>query len=228
MIKRSLALGCVVLMAVILCSGCNKPTKNEGDALLQYRSPEKGDVIAVFETSQGTFKALLYRDQAPLAVDNFVQLADSGYYDGCEFHRVIADFVIQTGDPTGTGSGGESASGTPFRNEYSEKLHHFRGALGMANAATDQNKSQFYVVQGATVTKELLDQMAQLGYDQAVIDAYTKNGGTPTLDFRYTVFGQVYEGLDIVETISKVKTKDDRPVKAVTLISVVIETFEAV
>lgn len=229
--KRILSIGLVLLLMTTLLAGCNKtPTAEEFG--MQLASPKEGDTIAVFVTDHGTFKAILFAEQAPLAVDNFIKLAEDGYYNGLIFHRVVADFVIQTGDPTGTGSGGTSASGSYFKNEYSPLLHHYTGALGMANSGTDTNGSQFYVVDGPAVSENLIHQMelkgAKGGYDETVIEGYKSVGGVPTLDYKYTVFGQVYEGLDVVDKINNVKTDDsDRPLDDVILRSVLIETYKA-
>lgn len=223
--KRVLSLICILILAATLFVGCKKPVDPE---LLgrQLGGPQVGDTIVIFETSMGTFKAVLFAEEAPLAVANFIELAQSEYYNDLIFHRVISEFVIQSGDPTGTGSGGESASGSAFKNEYSDGLHHYAGALGMANSGTDTNMSQFYVVQGAPVSENLLKQMETLEWDSSVIENYRRLGGTPTLDNRYTVFGQVYEGMDVVIAIGGVKTdSSDRPKQDVQLISVTIETY---
>ncbi len=197
----------------------------------QLTGPQEGDTVAVIETSEGTIRAVLYPEYAPLAVQNFIDLANKEYYKDMLFHRVVENFVIQTGDPTGTGTGGESASGSPFANETNPALHHFTGALGMANAGENLNKSQFYIVSGTTVSSDLISQMQAItdgSYPTEVIDGYKKLGGQPALDYRYTVFGQVYEGLDVVEKINKVKVdEDDRPTSDVKLVSVTIETYSA-
>jgi peptidyl-prolyl cis-trans isomerase B (cyclophilin B) len=215
------------LLVLIPLTGCKKDSGDAAGALRQLAEPQNGDTVAIFETDHGTFKAVLFSEFAPLAVDNFVTLANSGYYDGLIFHRVVAEFVIQTGDPTGVGNGGSSASGNPFKNEYAQELHHYTGALGMANSGTDLNQSQFYAVQGAAVSDAVLDQMRTLDYSEDVIAAYKETGGVPSLDYRYTVFGQVYEGLDVVAKINAVETdENDRPLKEVVLKKVTIETYQ--
>ena len=224
--KKFLSLFCVMLLSFILLAGCSGGETEQNETLLQFQTPNPGDTIAVFVTSKGTFKAVLYADHAPLAVQNFIRLASVGFYDGMEFHRVISDFVVQSGDPA-TKEDSTDADVQPFRNEYSENLHHYPGALGMANDRADHNTTQFYVVKGASVSQDLLGQLEQQGYSSSVIDAYNTHGGLPTLDNRYTVFGQVYEGLDVITKISKVNTDgNDRPKKAVTITSVTIEIYE--
>ncbi|MEM1486123.1 peptidylprolyl isomerase [Oscillospiraceae bacterium PP1C4] len=103
--------------------------------------------VATMETSEGTIKIRLFPEQAPKAVENFIGLSKKGYYNGVTFHRVISDFMIQSGDPTATGAGGESIFGAPFEDEFSDLLHNFRGALSMANAGYATNGSQFFIVQ---------------------------------------------------------------------------------
>ncbi len=178
---------------------------------------------AVIKTSLGTIEVQLFEKLAAKTVKNFVELAKKGYYDGVTFHRVIPDFMIQGGDPTGTGRGGESIYGHPFEDEFSEQLFNFNGALSMANAGPNTNGSQFFIVSNEHVPANMIDQMKMVGYPQEVIDHYKKNGGTPWLDHRHTVFGQVIKGMDVVTAISKVerdqmdKPKDDVVMEKVTI-----------
>lgn len=178
---------------------------------------------ATIKTNQGEIKVQLFPKQAPKTVENFTKLAEKGYYDGVIFHRVIPDFMIQGGDPTGTGRGGESIYGRAFEDEFSTELFNFNGALSMANAGPNTNGSQFFIVLATRVPKNMLDEMKAVGYPQEVIDNYKENGGTPWLDHRHTVFGQVISGMDVVQKISKVardqmdKPKDDVVMEKVTV-----------
>lgn len=178
---------------------------------------------ATIKTNQGEIKVQLFPKQAPKTVENFTKLAEKGYYDGVIFHRVIPDFMIQGGDPTGTGRGGESIYGRAFEDEFSTELFNFNGALSMANAGPNTNGSQFFIVSATRVPKNMLDEMKAVGYPQEVIDNYKENGGTPWLDHRHTVFGQVISGMDVVQKISKVardqmdKPKDDVVMEKVTV-----------
>lgn len=176
---------------------------------------------AIMKTNLGDITIQLFPEQAPKTVGNFVQLAKKGYYDGIIFHRVIPDFMIQGGDPTGTGMGGESIYGEKFADEFSPELYNLRGALSMANAGPNTNGSQFFIVQKKDVPKEMMSQLTEAGFPAEIVEAY-KNGGTPWLDFRHTVFGQVVEGMDVVDKISGVQTvAQDRPAE-----DVVIEGIE--
>lgn len=172
---------------------------------------------AVISTNYGDITVQLFPEQAPKTVENFVTLARQGYYDGVNFHRVIADFMIQGGDPTGTGAGGESAFGEPFADEFSKKLFNLRGALSMANAGPNTNGSQFFIVQNQHLSPEMNVQMEVAGYPKKVIEAYA-NGGTPWLDFHHTVFGQVIAGMDVVDQIAACATDaQDKPQQDVTI-----------
>lgn len=174
---------------------------------------EKGQPVATIETTEGTVKIKLFPKEAPKAVENFITHAKDGYYDGLLFHRVIDNFMIQSGDPKGDGTGGESIWKKPFKNEISNNLYHFRGALAMANAGPDTNGSQFYIVQNKFLTAaEIKNDSIQ--YTDSVKEAYEKLKGVPSLDGSYTVFGQTIEGLDIVDKIAETEVgANDKPEK---------------
>ncbi|MBE6787528.1 MAG: peptidylprolyl isomerase [Ruminococcaceae bacterium] len=187
-------------------------------ANLQLESVKKGDVVAIMHTTMGDIKIKLFKEQTPKAFENFTTHAKNGYYNGLIFHRVIKDFMIQGGDPMGSGIGGESIWGTKFEDEFSPELHNLRGALSMANSGPNTNGSQFFIVQANTVPSNMLDQMEDLpeAFPPECAKAYSEMGGTPWLDYRHTVFGQVYEGMDVVDAIANVKTgMGDKPVVAV-------------
>ena len=152
--------------------------------------------VAVIETSMGTIEVDLYAKEAPKTVANFTGLAGKGYYNGVIFHRVISNFMIQGGDPTGTGRGGESFYGKAFEDEIVPALKHdAAGVLSMANAGPNTNGSQFFITLAPT----------------------------PWLDGRHTVFGRVTKGLDVVQAIGKVQTgAQDRPVTDVVMKKVTI------
>ena len=157
------------------------------------------DIFALFDTTEGSFKVKLYADKAPKTVENFVSLADGSktgkpFYNGTIFHRVIPDFMIQGGDPEGTGRGGP---GYRFADEFHSSLKHSKpGLLSMANAGPNTNGSQFFITVAAT----------------------------PWLDNRHSIFGEVIDGYDVVEAISKLpRNAQDRPNKEVRVNSVTIE-----
>jgi cyclophilin family peptidyl-prolyl cis-trans isomerase len=154
----------------------------------------KTATYAKFETTLGNFTIELFEAQTPNTVGNFVKLAEKNFYDGVVFHRVIDGFMIQGGDPTGTGRGGP---GYQFADEIHPQLKHTgEGILSMANAGPNTNGSQFFI----TLVP------------------------TPHLDGRHTVFGKVVEGMDVVKKIGKTPTaRGDRPVTDVVMKSVRIE-----
>ena len=196
----------------------------------QLEAPKSGETVAVMHTSLGDISLRLFPQYAPKTVENFVTHAKNGYYDGLTFHRVIDGFMIQGGDPTGTGCGGESIWGHSFEDECTVELRNFRGALSMANAVPNSNGSQFFIVQAPTVDERLIGQMRALsdrGYPDEVTDAYAEVGGTPHLDFRHTVFGQVFDGMDVVDAIAAVEVdRSDKPLTPVTVNSIDIRTVE--
>lgn len=156
--------------------------------------------VAVIETNQGNIEVRLYPDIAPKAVENFIRLAESGYYEGTTFHRVIKDFMIQGGDPTGTGAGGESIWHKRFADEISPKVKFDKpGLLAMANAGPNTNGSQFFI----TTVK------------------------TPWLNGKHTIFGEVIGGFDVVKKIENAPRKlfaPDTPKEPQTILHISIKT----
>ena len=240
--------------------------------MYQFEKPARDAEVIVMKTSKGTIKMRLFPEKAPKTVENFVTHAKNGYYNGIIFHRVIRDFMIQGGDPTGTGMGGESIWGESFEDEFSDRARNFRGALSMANAGPGTNGSQFFIVQAGDtegMTEEYFDSIEEensksvnqkvndqleiyemYGYSGSILDQieaelrqqyenankgetnfpdevkafYQQVGGTPWLDKMHTVFGQVVEGMDIVDEIADVSTDDNsKPNNDVVISSVTIE-----
>ncbi|MCI0130721.1 MULTISPECIES: peptidylprolyl isomerase [unclassified Vagococcus] len=184
---------------------------------------ENAKVTATIKTNRGDIKVALFPEQAPKTVKNFIELSKKGYYNGVIFHRVIPDFMVQGGDPTGTGMGGESIYGEKFEDEFSKEVFNLRGALSMANAGPNTNGSQFFIVQNKNVPSNMLSQLEGAGFPEEIIEAY-HSGGTPWLDFRHTVFGHVIEGMDVVDEIASVsRDSQDRPMHDVTIDEVLIE-----
>lgn len=196
----------------------------------------KNETVVEIKTTAGTMKVKLFKKYAPLAVKNFVKHAQQGYYNNTTFHRVINDFMVQGGDPTGTGSGGSSIwkdknskidSGSGFKNEISASLYNIRGALSMANAGADTNGSQFFINQNH---EDVSAQIKESDYPDKIVKAYAK-GGNPSLDGNYTVFGQVIDGMDVVDKIADAEVKDNAdgsektlPVDPVKVLSTVVTT----
>ena len=188
---------------------------------LQIDSDGTKTIEAVMHTNKGSITLALFPELAPKAVENFIGLAKENYYNGIIFHRVISDFMIQGGDPTGTGMGGESIWGEQFEDEFTSSLFNIRGALSMANSGPNTNGSQFFIVTASNVPNQMIEQMEGAGYPEAIIAAYKEKGGTPWLDQRHTVFGHVIEGMDVVDAIDTTETNpSDRPVEDVIIKSI--------
>ncbi len=219
--------------------------KKEGVAIDQLAKPKKGETVATLHIKNyGDIKVHFFPDAAPKAVENFTSLAKKGYYNGVTFHRVIKDFMIQGGDPQGTGMGGESIWGESFEDEINPYVIPLRGSLCMANAGGgNTNGSQFFIVQQdakdpatKAEVKQALDQYVQMykqstglsmdAYDDSAVDNYLKVGGAIYLSGGYTVFGQVYEGLEVVDKIASVSTgANDKPEKDVIIDSIDVSEF---
>ncbi len=169
----------------------------EDDSKSQKRCAQAGDTVVKMTTPQGEIWLRFFKD-TPKTVENFIGLGERGFYDGLIFHRVIPNFMIQGGDPLGTGTGGESIWGGEFTDEFVAGLSNIRGSIAMANRGPNTNTSQFFINQADNTF----------------------------LDFKHTVFGQVVSGMRIVDEISGVeKNSTDKPNEDVTM---KVEVFEVV
>jgi peptidyl-prolyl cis-trans isomerase B (cyclophilin B) len=193
--------------------------------------------IVLIETNKGKMKCILY-EQTPMHTDNFINLVNEGKYNGILFHRVIKDFMIQSGDlnskdaPKGTalGSGGP---GYKVPAEFHPDLYHKKGAIAAArqgdntNPNRESNGSQFYIVQGEVFSDDQLDQMessgAHINFTAEQRMFYKTLGGSPHLDYKYTVFGEVIEGLEVIDAIASEPTDEmDRPLEDVKIIKITV------
>lgn len=200
-------------------------------AELQFTHPAAGETVAVFDTTAGVFRAVLFPEQAPQAYDNFVGLVQAGYYNGLTVTRVEQDFVVEAGQGA-DGKGTTIWNGSRYPAEATDKLHHYSGALCMAADSSGKCASVFYIMStlpgGDSVTQELTDQMNSAGYRAEVVSAYQTAGGAPYLDYTDTVLGQVYEGMDVVDTIAQAAVDENqKPTETITINSVSIETYQA-
>ena len=236
--KTRVRLAALLLAVSFALSGCSL-VKNIGSsgagtktitrpavesAELQFTHPAAGDTIAVFDT-------VLFPEQAPQAYDNFVGLVQAGYYNGLTVTRVEQDFVVEAGQGT-DGKGTTIWNGSRYPAEATDKLHHYSGALCMAADSSGQCASVFYIMStlpgGDSITQELTDQMNSAGYRAEVVSAYQTAGGAPYLDYTDTVLGQVYEGMDVVDTIAQAAVDENqKPTETITINSVSIETYQA-
>ena len=181
------------------------------------------DKKITMKTNKGDINLVVFASKTPMTAASFLNLASKGFYNGLKFHRVIADFMIQGGDPEGTGTGGESIWGTEFENETVDYLVPIRGSLCMANAGPDTNGSQFFITQIADK-----DTSTATGLTDVQTELFETNGGAAWLTGGYTVFGQVYEGMDVVDAIAKVDTdpSTDAPIDPVIISSIKVKKFK--
>ena len=192
--------------------------------------PKKGETIAIINVKNfGEIKLKFYKEEAPKAVENFLTHAKNGYYNGQIFHRVINEFMIQGGDPTGTGTGGESIWKEAFGKEVSLKRFPFRGSLAMASVSGVEKSlgSQFFITQ-AKYKEQIYNQLKLANAPESILKAYKEYGGYPSLFLQYTVFGQVYEGMDVVDKIAAVETNaaNDKPKTDVVIENIVVKEAE--
>lgn len=197
--------------------------------MLQLELPKIGEKIYIIKTNLGEIHLRLFPELAPKTCENFITHAEKGYYNGVIFHRVINDFMIQSGDPSATGMGGESIWGHSFEDEFNHNLRHFRGALSMANAGPNTNGSQFFIVQNKEIASDYINHLknniSEI-YSEEVVNAYEKNGGTFWLDFKHSVFGQVFKGIDTVDKIANFPCSNDRPLEDIIIEEIRTEIFE--
>ena len=191
----------------------------------QLHLDKQTGTTATIKTNKGDITLQLFDKLAPKTVKNFVELAQDGYYDGVIFHRVIPNFMIQGGDPTGTGRGGKSIYGEQFEDEFSDQLFNLRGALSMANAGPNTNGSQFFIVTMDEVPAQMVGQLEAAGFPAEIIDAYKERGGTPWLDNKHTVFGHLVAGEDVAQASQNVeRDAADKPLEDVTIETIDIST----
>lgn len=238
--RRSLQVWVTIMTVFLVLGGCGTSKEKENASLEKIGENSEGkkgsdqvenavypqltnevsenERLVEMETSMGKIKIKLFPEYAPNAVENFVKHSEDGYYDGLLFHRVIKDFMIQGGDPNGDGTGGESIYGKPFEDEFSTNLFNIRGALSMANSGANTNGSQFFIVQKTSLDSSMKEEMEKAGFPGEIIDAYEEKGGTPWLDHRHTVFGQVVEGMDVVDKIAEATVgNQDKPEKDIVI-----------
>lgn len=193
---KTFLLSLLVILFFLGCKDSNSNNQNKIES--ENMADSSGTLTAVIKTNMGDIEVELFKDKAPKTVENFVGLAKKGYYNGVIFHRVIDNFMIQGGDPTGTGMGGESVWGGKFEDEFDTSLTFDQpGVLAMANAGPNTNGSQFFIT---TVP-------------------------TPWLNFKHTIFGKVINGMDVVNKIGKVPTSkpNNKPIKDVVMEEVIIK-----
>lgn len=226
------------LFVAIFAFGCSNKVadKNIATEPKEEETKEKTTMV-IISTDLGEMKAVLY-NETPLHKENFIKLAKEGYFDGCLFHRVIDGFMIQGGDPDSKTAKpgqmlGQGGPGYTIPAEFKQELIHKKGALAAARMADQVNPqkassgSQFYIAQGKSYTENELNMLSsRMGkaFNKQQIEAYTTVGGVPFLDYEYTVFGEVVEGLEVIDKIAAVeKDRRDRPVQDIKMTIKVVE-----
>lgn len=187
---------CAILMSAAFLVSCSAPEKPAQPAAPAAKAPEPtGPLTMILQTDKGDIRCRLFEKEAPVTVEKITTLAKKGFYDGLIFHRVIPRFMIQTGDPTGTGSGGAEGPGFPFKDEFSPTLQFdVAGRLAMANRGPNTNDSQFFVTEEAV----------------------------PHLNNKHTIFGDC-TGIAVIRQIARVPVRSDKPLTPVHLKKVIIE-----
>lgn len=226
------------LFVAIFAFGCSNKVadKNIATEPKEEETKEKTTMV-IISTDLGEMKAVLY-NETPLHKENFIKLAKEGYFDGCLFHRVINGFMIQGGDPDSKTAKpgqmlGQGGPGYTIPAEFKQELIHKKGALAAARMADQVNPqkassgSQFYIAQGKSYTENELNMLSsRMGkaFNKQQMEAYTTIGGVPFLDYEYTVFGEVVEGLEVIDKIAAVeKDRRDRPVQDIKMTIKVVE-----
>lgn len=226
------------LFVAIFAFGCSNKIadKNIATEPKEEETKEKTTMV-IISTDLGEMKAVLY-NETPLHKENFIKLAKEGYFDGCLFHRVIDGFMIQGGDPDSKTAKpgqmlGQGGPGYTIPAEFKQELIHKKGALAAARMADQVNPqkassgSQFYIAQGKSYTENELNMLSsRMGkaFNKQQMEAYTTVGGVPFLDYEYTVFGEVVEGLEVIDKIAAVeKDRRDRPVQDIKMTIKVVE-----
>jgi cyclophilin family peptidyl-prolyl cis-trans isomerase len=216
---------CLCAALIVACNPKIVPTKTNPITIVHTKDWSKPDItssLVELTTTKGIMKIELYKN-TPEHRENFIKLIKEGYYEGLLFHRIVQGFMIQGGDPTSRGCTpaarlGSGGPGYTMPNEILDENVHLKGALAAARTSDDVNPrkessgSQYYIVQGRPISKEQIDdyeRQKDIIYTLDQRKYYQTIGGTPQLDKEYTVFGRVYEGLDIIDSIAAMKTRND-------------------
>lgn len=202
--KKLLIIALITILTSLTFAACKREQPQPIIQTNMQLEPKEGDTIAILHTNEGKMKMLLFTNEAPETAKNFMELAKAGKYDGVTFHRVIDDFMIQTGDfenHNGTGGYSYKGPGTYLEDEFGDDLTHLKGAVSMANAGPNSGGSQFFIVQNER--------------------------GALHLDGKHAIFGYVYDGLSVVDEIAAVETNplNDKPVEDVIIEEIEIETY---
>lgn len=232
---KKIKLVLIFLIVLILLFGCssdegkivNGYTQVGNMKLEQVQMPRKGEDIAVITTNMGEIKLRFFPEIAPKSVENFKALSKEGFYNGMKYSRVEENFLIQIGENQEYPDG-KSIFGEFYEDEYDLNYRHITGSVGLAKKEENKNSSNFYIIVQDGIDEEYLEVMKELdeeGYPKEVIKAYEALGGVPRLDLKYTIFAQVFYGMDTVMEINKL---DVNPITKEPMEDVVIEKIEII
>lgn len=233
--KKYLALFSVVFLLLAVFTGCAFMGNVSGVArfeaideneieFIQMQPPQPGDKIGVIETSMGTIKFRLFPVQSPLAVENFTKMAETGKYTDYVAYKITTKRAFIAAKNDGSGM---SVYGEPFANQYSPKLWNFPGAVGSISDQPEKGDSRFYIVGNCEISDQIFAEMKQNNFPQKVISQYEQVGGCPELDWACNIFGQVFEGLEIVDAINGAETDEQGfPKEEIKILSVRVETYQ--
>lgn len=224
--RNKIILISIIVLSLIMSTSCT----NKDIQLEQLQPPTIGEEILVIKTNLGDIKIRFFPEIAPKTIENFKALAINGYYEGKLFNKVVPGEFVMFGDVE-DGEYYKSSRGEFFEDEFNDEYCHFRGALSMANSGPDTNGSSFFIVNGNHIDEGILDVMKELGEDEGfsegVVQAYEEIGGLYSLDYKHTVFGQVFEGMDVVELTANVKVDfNNEPIDTVMIEKIELVIYE--
>lgn len=225
-LKKAVATALLLSLVTLLPVSCETKIEVKDTDTDQLALPEIDEEIVIFHTSEGDVYFRLFKEDAPKAVENFLSLVKDKKYDGVEFFRSEVNYLLQSGDyENNDGTGGKSKWGKGFKVELSDSLHNIRGALGMARStALDSQGSQFYVVTRGYASVAYTEELKKTDPDLA--KKYEENGGIPELDGEYTVFGQAFAGLDVLDRLNSVSVdENNKPTEPIYILSVEITKY---
>lgn len=226
-LKRLTRILSMVILSLMLLSGCSG--KKDVPLPRQMEKPKVGDEIAIIKTSEGEFKMKLLSDVAPKTVEAFKKIVETKYYEEGTMDKRPVSHIIMTFNPDDDKTF-EEFFGSTYVTETTNDIRHYTGAVGMARKGESQPSGEFYIVATEEMDQEFLETMDDLEdlYPKEVRETYDAYGGEPRIDLEFTVFAQVYEGMDVVDAIFKIEHDEYtfETTKIVTIESIEIKTYD--
>lgn len=225
-------ISCIMLLVImILAAGCETVSFDEENMeIVQLNPPEEGQQIAIITTTRGIIKAVLYPEYCPNTVENFVQLANEGFYNNQKVFAIEPHNAFMAGSDSDTGDTAKTITGKDIKNEYHDNLWPLKGALCSIGSREGRGDSRYFFVNTVQIDPVLESEMEKNGYPKKAIEGFVKAGGAPSLARQYTVFGQAYEGLDVIEEITKIDIEDEKsklPVEEIIIEKIEISTYKS-